>query len=129
MGLIIGAGFILPQMVARGLQSATDMERSKSEKLSQLATPVGMQLCITPILLLGLNFYNVPKATVAERAHAVWSTCPESTGIRMLRFFWAYGVGGVLNKELSERARAWTVARYTTEVNSQTGNLGSRCLS
>merc|ERR1712176_70314 len=127
--LIIGAGFILPQIVARGMQSATDMERSKAEKLSQLVTPVGMQLCITPIHLLGLNFYNVPSATVAQRAQAVWSTCPESTGIRMLRFFWAYGIGGVLNKELAERARTWTVEHYSTRVKSQTGNMESLRLS
>merc|ERR1712226_94588 len=37
--LIIGAGFILPQLVARSIQSSTDMERSKSEKVAQLATP------------------------------------------------------------------------------------------
>merc|ERR1711920_161643 len=47
-------------------------------------------------------------------ARAVWSTCPESTGVRMLRFFWAYGVGGLVNKELAQRARDWTVNSYAT---------------
>jgi len=113
--LIIAAGFILPGMVAGALQSSTDMDQKKAEKVAQLATPCGMQLLITPIHLLGLNFYNAPSATAAERARAVWSTCPESTGVRMGRFFWAYGVGGLVNKELSQRARDWTVATYAAK--------------
>merc|ERR1712113_144354 len=112
--LIIGAGFILPHMVAGGLQSSTNMDQKKCEKIAQLATPCAMQIVITPIHLLGLNFYNMPSGGPAERARAVWSTCPESTGVRMLRFFWAYGVGGLVNKELAQRARDWTVSSYST---------------
>jgi len=59
--LIIGAGFILPAMVAGGLESATGMDRPKAEKVAQLATPCGMQIAITPIHLLGLNLYNTPR--------------------------------------------------------------------
>ena len=81
-------------------------------RIAQLATPCGMQLVITPIHLLGLNFYNQPKATLTDRAKAVWSTYPESTAVRMLRFWWAYGVGGLVNKELVQQARDYTVKRY-----------------
>jgi len=116
--LIIGAGFILPHMVAGGLQSSTDMSPENASKVAQLATPCGMQLLITPIHLLGLNFYNVPKASAGERARAVWSTCPESTGVRMLRFFWAYGVGGLVNKELVTRSRDWTVNHYAAKSSN-----------
>jgi len=112
--LIIGAGFILPHMVAGGLRSSTNMDQKKCETVAQLATPCAMQIVITPIHLLGLNFYNMPNGTPAERARSVWSTCPESTGVRMLRFLWAYGVGGVVNKELAQRARDWTVSSYVT---------------
>merc|ERR1719281_2270307 len=73
-----------------------------------------MQVVITPIHLLGLNFYNAPSAAPAQRVRAVWSTCPESTAVRMLRFTWAYGVGGLVNKELSQRARDWTVSKYAS---------------
>lgn len=116
--LIIGAGFILPHMVAGVISSSTQMDQQKAEKLAQLATPCAMQLIITPIHLLGLNFYNSPTATAAERARAVWKTCPESTGVRMLRFFWAYGIGGLVNKELSQSARDWTVSRYASAPGS-----------
>jgi len=113
--LIIAAGFILPAMVAGALRTNADMEQKKAEKVAQLATPCAMQVVITPIHLLGLNFYNMPTGSAGERARAVWSTCPESTGVRMLRFFWAYGVGGLVNKELSQRARDWTVNKYVAK--------------
>merc|ERR1712151_1328281 len=103
-----------PAMVAGALRTSADMEQKKAEMVAQLATPCAMQVVITPIHLLGLNFYNAPSATPAQRARAVWSTCPESTGVRMLRFFWAYGVGGLVNKELAQRARDWTVSSYAT---------------
>lgn len=115
--LIIGAGFILPAMVAGGIQSKTEMDKHKAEKIAQLATPCGMQIMITPIHLLGLNLYNTPTATVAERFRAVRSTYPEATGVRMFRFLWAYGVGGLVNKELTQRARDWTVERYSTTAH------------
>jgi len=90
------------------------MDRKRADKVAQLATPCAMQVVITPIHLLGLNFYNMPAGSAAERARAVWSTYPESTGVRMFRFCWAYGVGGLLNKELSQRARDWTVQHYSS---------------
>lgn len=117
--LIIGAGFILPQMVSSSIQSATEMERKHADKVAQLATPMGMQIFITPIHLLGLNFYNAPTATLGQRLRSVWSTCPESTGIRMFRFLWAYGIGGVVNKDLTQRARDWTVETYCEPERAQ----------
>merc|ERR1712176_71611 len=117
--LIIGAGFILPAMVAGAIKSNTEMDPQTAEKIAQLATPCGMQLVITPIHLLGLNLYNVPSATTAERFRAVSSTYPEATGVRMLRFLWAYGVGGLVNKDLTQRARDWTVHHYAAAGNVQ----------
>jgi len=112
--LIIGAGFILPAMVAGHLKS-NGMEQQSAEKLAQLATPCAMQVVITPIHLFGLNLYNTPVAPFSERMKAVAKTCPEATGVRMFRFFWAYGVGGLVNRSLNERARAWTVDHYCVE--------------
>jgi hypothetical protein len=112
--LIIGAGFILPAMVAGGIQSMTDMDKEIAAKIAQLATPCGMQILITPIHLFGLNLYNTPTATGSERFRAVANTYPEATGVRMLRFLWAYGVGGLVNKELNKLSRNWTVERYCT---------------
>jgi len=117
--LIIGAGFILPSLVAGGLKSNTDFDAQTAEKIAQLATPCAMQLVITPIHLLGLNLYNVPSVSAAERFRAVSSTYPEATGVRMLRFLWAYGVGGLVNKDLTQRARDWTVHYYAVDGKMQ----------
>merc|ERR1712087_296026 len=114
--LIIGAGFILPALVAGGIKSNTDMDAQTADKIAQLATPCAMQVAITPIHLLGLNLYNTPSATTLERLRSVASTYPEATGVRMLRFLWAYGVGGLVNKDLAQRARDWTVHRYSMAV-------------
>jgi hypothetical protein len=110
--LIIGAGFILPAMVAGQLKANTEMEAKKADYVAQLATPCVMQVVITPIHLLALNMYNVEKATASERLKAVAKNYPEATGVRMFRFFWAYGVGGLVNKSLNQRARQWTVEHY-----------------
>merc|ERR1739848_282013 len=109
--LIIGAGFILPAMVAGGFKS-NGMEKQTADRVAQLATPCAMQVVITPIHLLGLNLYNTPVATTSQRLKAVAKNCPEATGVRMFRFFWAYGVGGLVNKSLNQKARDWTVRTY-----------------
>merc|ERR1712151_743568 len=103
--LIIGAGFILPAMVAGAITSNTEIDAQTAEKIAQLATPCAMQLVITPIHLLGLNLYNLPSATTAERFRSVASTYPEASG-----------VGGLVNKDLTQRARDWTVRRYSMAV-------------
>merc|ERR1712083_625870 len=117
--LTIGAGFVLPPVVASGIEATTGTSRQSADKASQLVTPMAMQLICTPLHLFALNIYNVPKATFAERCAGVWSTCPESTGIRMIRFLCAYGFGGILNKELTARARSWTVDTYCTSGRKQ----------
>jgi len=119
--LIIGAGFILPAMVAGGLES-NGMEKHTAEKVAQLGTPCAMQLAITPIHLLGLNLYNTPVASTSERIKAVAKNCPEATGVRMFRFFWAYGVGGLVNKSLNQRARDWTVEYYCSAGSMASAN-------
>jgi len=105
--------------VAGGIKSSSSMDPQTADKVAQLATPCGMQILITPIHLFGLNLYNQPKATANERMRAVMKTYPEATGVRMFRFLWAYGVGGLINKELNQRARDWTVARYASQSASQ----------
>merc|ERR1712146_176326 len=92
------------------------MEKETADKVAQLATPCAMQVVITPIHLMGLNLYNTPVATTSERLKAVAKTCPEATGVRMFRFFWAYGVGGLVNKSLNQRARDWTVETYASKT-------------
>lgn len=117
--LTIGAGFTLPPVVASGLHSATGMERKNADKVAQLATPMGMQLICTPMHLLALNMYNTPEAPLKQRAQEVWATCPQSTFVRMLRFCCAYGFGGLLNKELTARGKAYNEEKYLSRQVQQ----------
>lgn len=114
-GLTIGAGFTLPQLVASGLQSTTGMEPKTAGTVAQLGTPMGMQLICTPLHLLALNMYNTPTASLTQRAQEVWATCPQSTFVRMLRFCCAYGFGGLLNKDLTARGRAYNENKYISK--------------
>merc|ERR1712187_415878 len=71
-----------------------------------------MQLVCTPLHLLALNMYNTPQASWKQRASEVWATCPQSTVTRMFRFLCAYGFGGICNKELTARGRAYNEEKY-----------------
>jgi len=114
--LTIGAGFTLPPLVASGLKSTAGMESKAADKTAQIITPMGMQLVCTPMHLLALNMYNTPNAPWAQRAQEVWATCPQSTVVRMLRFCCAYGFGGLLNKELTARGKAYNEQKYLSAI-------------
>jgi len=116
--LTISAGFIVPPLVAKGFVAGFDMEPKTADKVAQLVSPMGMQLICTPLHLLGLNMYNDPKATMKQRAAGVWRTCPESTGVRMFRFLFAYGFGGICNTELKALGRARNIEKYYTSAKA-----------
>lgn len=51
-----------------------------------------MQIVCTPLHLLALDMYNVPLASAKERMLNIGRLLPSSIGVRMFRFFCAYGV-------------------------------------
>lgn len=110
--LTIGSAFIVPKLLADSLVAAGTMDEGSAASSAQLLSPIGMQLVLTPIHLLALNMYNEPKATAGERAAQVSRLVPASTVARMGRFGCAYGVGGVMNTTLTQRARDWARERY-----------------
>lgn len=112
--LTIAAGFILPPILAQALvTSGTVGDEQAAAKSAQLLSPVGMQCLLTPVHLLALNMYNVPDATLGQRASQLGPLLPSSTLARMGRFGCAYGIGGIMNTELTNRARQWAVATYS----------------
>jgi len=121
----IAAGFTVPPLVASALISSANMEAKRADKTAQLISPMGMQLICTPLHLLALNMYNEPEGTLRQRAAGVWRTCPESTMVRMVRFLFAYGFGGILNKELTGRGRAWTTEHFCSSLSSSSSLVGS----
>ena len=97
--LTILAGFSLPAVISRSMQDA-GWNKGRADTLSQLATPVAMQIISTPMHLHALDLYNRSNETVAERINFIRREYFKTMLARMARIFPAYGVGGVVNKKL-----------------------------
>jgi hypothetical protein len=108
----IAAGFTLPPILADYLSKSGAVEEKNAGKVAQLMSPIGMQLILTPIHLLALNMYNMPGVQSSERAKAILGVLPGSVAARMGRFGAAYGIGGLLNNSLAQKARDLAVTHY-----------------
>lgn len=119
--LTIAGGFTVPPIVSNLLLSCSAVKsKQRADQIAQLISPMGMQLICTPLHLLALNMYNVPKATNSERIAAVLRTNAEATFVRMFRFLGAYGLGGLSNKAMIKRGREWTTDKYYRTPQSST---------
>ena len=68
--------------------------------MGQLISPIFAQFLTTPLHLLGLDIYNRPGLSLAERYKYIKGIFNNSLVIRMMRFLPAYGFGGIINIEL-----------------------------
>jgi hypothetical protein len=96
--MTILASFTLPPVVSQRLLQPMGFSAAAADTLAQLLTPVSMQVVSTPMHLLGLDLYNRPLATAAERARFVAREYMKTTAARMSRILPAFGFGGVVNK-------------------------------
>ena len=110
--LTIGAGFIVPSLVSSALVSSGTLDEKRAPAAAQIISPMGMQLVCTPLHLSALNVYNMPDATLKERAADVGKTMPQATIARMFRFCAAYGIGGLMNKALLKKGRDYVAEQY-----------------
>lgn len=110
--LTIGSGFTFPPMVAKVLKDRGTFESaSTAATVAQLCTPMAMQLGLTPIHLLALDFYNNKVSTPSARVKSVLSNYPEATGIRFCRVLCAYGIAGITNIRLRLKLREMFLER------------------
>ena len=98
--LTIASAFTVPPLLASALASGGVPPR-RAEDAAQIVSPVAMQAVCAPLHLLGLNLYNMPTASAAERLAAVWRTTPQTTVAYALRMAPAFGIGGVMNASLT----------------------------
>jgi hypothetical protein len=116
---VIGSAFVLPRYVAGILQDQTNMNKSDSRRVAQLATPVAAQLIAGPLHFIGLDCYNrnlshLPfNARVMERSRFLASGFVEVVAARMARILPGYGIAGVLNTELRGQWREQLQHRNT----------------
>lgn len=98
--LTIASAFTVPKPLAAAFASG-GVDKSRAEDAAQLVSPVGMQLFCAPLHLLALNMYNMPSATLRERAVAVARTAPQTIVAYAVRMAPAFGIGGVINASLT----------------------------
>lgn len=112
--LTIFASFNLPRLIAPRLAELPDSVQSRFARIlstesgrtntAQFLAPAAMQLCSTPLHLLGLDLFNRQgRLGFGERAGQVvknWAVCSFA---RMGRIVPAFGIGGVANAQMRQR--------------------------
>ena len=119
--ITIGSAFTVPPVLAQCLQS-TGVGHRTAEDAAQLISPISLQVLCAPLHLLGLNLYNVPLATAAERAAAVARMAPQTTIAFAVRTAPTFGVGGVMNATLTTSGRR-AVRRHYAGLSERTPEL------
>lgn len=115
--LTIGSAFSAPPLLAKALAQG-GVEATRAENAAQLISPIGMQVFCAPLHLLALNMYNMPVATLGERAAAVARTAPQTIVAYAVRMAPAFGVGGVMNTALTTHGRDFLRERYADNERS-----------
>jgi len=101
--MVIGSSFILPDIVSSILQRQTDLNHDTALRISQFTCPVVSQLIITPVQVLGLDFYNRPLASPLDRIRFQFANYTSIVAARISRIAPAYGIGGIGNTYLRNR--------------------------
>ncbi|KAI4230457.1 MAG: hypothetical protein L6R36_000086 [Xanthoria steineri] len=100
--MTVFASFNLPPLVAPMVSAEVEKVVSRAS-LTQILTPAAMQVFTTPLHLWGLDLYNRPGASLAERVRQVGKNWAGSTLARMGRIIPAFGFGGVINAKVRRR--------------------------
>ena len=84
---------------------SSEVEKHMSRlSIAQFLAPAGIQVFSTPLHLLGLDLYNRPRGvTWADRLGRVKRDWGVSSLARMGRIIPAFGVGGVVNKNVRQK--------------------------
>jgi len=98
--ITVAASFTLVQPIAHQLTSMFGLEKSTALLISQLCCPILAQLTNTPIFLYGMDLYNKPVATSAQRAEFIKAQYWNTFMLRIARIGPAFSIGGVINRYL-----------------------------
>lgn len=109
------ASFTMPGLVSHNLQNI-GASKPFSDTSAQPITPCGMQLLSCPLHLLGLDKYNRPGASTADRLNFIKKEYIRTTIARMARIFPAFGIGGVVNMKLREEAKLRLSIEYASSA-------------
>ena len=117
-GMTILSSFCLPPIISQYLQDEGNMEKTTADVTAQLTAPLAVQLLSSPLHLLGLDLYNRPVATLAERKSFIVQEYQKTVMARMSRILPAFGIGGIVNTNLRTWAKELPEAfeDYSTEL-------------
>ncbi|KAI8929402.1 hypothetical protein BC831DRAFT_444284 [Entophlyctis helioformis] len=110
--LTIFSSFNLPPLLSSALAGpATPLNLSPgtTDTVAQLVAPCAMQILSTPLHLHGMDLYNRPDTALSARDRVAFirREYVVTTAARVARIFPAFGIGGVANKYLRTKGRAW----------------------
>lgn len=91
--LTMAGAFVLPSRLANVVQEM-GVEEPTARKMTQFALPVAFQILLTPVHLLGYDFFNYSNRSFGDRTAHIKRVYLGSVGIRMVRMGAAYGIGG-----------------------------------
>lgn len=74
--------------------------------IAQLTSPLLIQIFVTPLHLFGLDIYNREGKSFGDRARNVRGLYLSALSMRMIRFLPAYGIGGIINRELRKAMKS-----------------------
>jgi hypothetical protein len=101
--MTMAAAFVIPSRASKYMQENHGMEKSAADKVSLVSFPMIFQLFLSPIHMLGYDFYNFKDRAFKERVDFLKPKYISTVGIRMLRMGAAYGIGGVNNRSLRDK--------------------------
>lgn len=85
------------------IQKQFGLARGWADGLSQLVSPGLVQIISTPVHILGLDLYNHPGASLADRFRVVQQAFMPAIVLRVARIGVAFGIGGVGNTSMRKK--------------------------
>ena len=103
--MTILASFTLPPIIARELVNNMAFTSKNADITAQLLAPVSMQILSTPLHIFGLDLYNRSSSDLkfSERLMFIKQKYLKTLMARVSRILPAFGIGGVLNKQLRKQ--------------------------
>jgi hypothetical protein len=101
--LTVANAFVLPDRMSHSLVTSGVVDSDPVAKtITTFACPVLAQFALTPLHLLGYDYYNRPSMVFNDRINYLSPKYLPSVGIRMVRMGAAYGIGGVNNRQFRD---------------------------
>lgn len=139
--LTIAASFNVPSSLAKEFRDRQIiLDSETSQNVAQLICPAAVQFISCALHLLGLDLYNRPGESMLSRLQFLQRTYLKTTITRIARIGPAFGIGGVGNRVIRERANEWVDQKdrslanlalnaAATSSNASASNSAAKALS